>query len=379
MPLNAFDHTIVGACQNIQREAEDLAGSNYAGNLGRINGALDMVTSPDNGGVDTKLINPPGTNGNKLAQLQVFYDQRARPCQASTSLTTNVCNDTGIRVARKQFHKTIGKKISSPIYQFTNDELVIICKGSKEYIQSWLLSGLRATKERWNEVLLSELNAMIGKKYRHDGTEAAAGVYTDVQLLTSSGGQYLPMPANYISIEQDFKNMQLTGVPAMIGAGNLDTFYRLHGMSCCNQATPYSEAIQNAGAAYFYDHAAGDILGANRFLVIPFGIVHMLTFNENENIMDVNGGGNLGTEIHMVIPDPDGLTKFVNGKRIPVKWNFDVKWDCTNKSWKYMYSVHWDVFNVYQTDSFAQDGGTPDCSDDLLGMSAVFGYRATAA
>jgi hypothetical protein len=378
MPLNAFDHTLIGACENIRREAEDLAGSNYARNLGRINGALDMITSPDNGGVETQLISEPGSNGTKLAQLKVLYDQRARPCQASTSLTTNVCNDTGVSVTRKQFIKSIGKKISSPVYQFTNDELVIICKGSREYIQGWLLNGVRATKERWNEVLLAEMNAMLGKKYRHDGSEAAAGVYTDLQLLFSSNGQYLPQPGNYIQIEQDFKNMQLTGAPAIIGAGNFDTFMRLHGMSCCNTATPYGEAILQAGVAYFYDHAANDILGANRLLVLPFGIVHMLTFNQNKNIEEVFGKGDLGTEIHITVPDPDGLSIFTNGKTHPIMWNFDMKWDCTALRWKYMFSLHWDIFNIYQSDSFATDTGTPDCTDDLVGMTGVFGYRATA-
>lgn len=381
MPINAFDHSITGACQNIEREAENLAGSNYAFTLGRSNGALDFVTSPDNGGVETELVSKPGDNGNKLAKLRVYYDQPLRACQASTSLTTNVCNTTPITVARKSFEKAIGKKISTPVMKFTNDELVIICQGSKEYIQKWLVNSVRAAKERWNEVIIAEMSAFRGKKYRHDGTEVAASTWTDLQLLASSGGQQLPLPGNYIQIEQDFRNMKLTGVPAIIGHGNLDTFYRLHGMSCCNQATPYAQAIQQAGAAFFYDHVVGDVLGdASRFLVVPFGIVHILTFNENQNIITVNNGkSDLGTEIHAVIPDPDGLTTYTNGKRHPVMWNFDVKWDCTDKSWKYMFSLHWDIFNVYQTDSFATDTGTPDCTDDLVGMTGVFGYRATAA
>src|SRR5688572_10887480 len=170
MPANAFDHNLVGACENIRREAEDLAGSNYAYTLGRANGALEFITSSPNGGVDSQLITQPGENGAKLAQLKVIYDQRTRPCQASTSLTTNVCNDAGLVPTRKQFLKSIGKKISSPVRQFTNDQLVIICKGSKEFIQQWLLNDLRATKERWNEVLLAELNAMRGKQYHWDGT-----------------------------------------------------------------------------------------------------------------------------------------------------------------------------------------------------------------
>lgn len=379
MPLNAFDHTLIGACENIRREAEDLAGSNYAGRLGRANGALDFVTSPDNGGVETSLITAPGENGTKVAQLKVLYDQRARPCQASTSLTTNICNDTAITTSRKQFIKSIGKKITSPIYKFTNDQLVVICKGSKEYIQSWLLTGVRATKERWNEVLLSELFAMAGKKYRWDNSEVAAGTVTDLQLLASSGGQQLPLPGNYTQIAADFKKMQLTGLPAIIGDGNLDMFMGLHGLSCCNQATPYASAVLAARAAYFYDHAISDILGNNRFLVMPFGIVHLLTFNQNKNMEEVFGNGNLGTEIHITVPDPDGLSLFTNGTTHPIMWNFDMKWDCTDNSWKYMFSLHWDIFNVYQSDSFASDTGTPDCSDDLIGMTGVFAYRATSS
>lgn len=377
MPATAFDHNLIGACENIRREAEDLAGSNYAFHLGRANGMLDFMTSPDNGGVDTELISPPGTNGTKLAQLKVLYDQPARACQASTSLTTNVCNDAGITPTRKQFIKSIGKKISSPIYTFTNDQLVIICKGSKEFIQSWLLNGVRATKERWNEVLLAEVNAMVGKQYHWDGTETPSGQYYDLQLLFAQNGQDLPQPANFLTIEQDFKNMKLGGYPALIGNGYLDRFIRLNNMACCNQSTPYAQAIQTAGVAYFYDHMADNILGSNRFLGIPFGILHLLTFNQNKNIEEVLGNGNLGTEIHITVPDPDGLTIFTNGKTHPIMWNFDMKWDCTNLSWKYMFSLHWDLFNVYQSDSFASDTGTPDCSDDLLGATMVMGYRAT--
>lgn len=367
MAATAFDHTIIGACERIRREAETLAGQNYAFNLGRINGALDMLTSPDNGGIESSLISY--NEGTKIGQLKVLYDQRTRPCQASTSQNTNICNDTTTPVSRKEFIKSIGKKISSPARIFTNNDLVVICQDSSEFIQNRLRNDLRATRERWNEVLLAEMNAMVGKSYHWDGTETAAGSYYDLQLLYQSNGQDLPQPANYVTIEQDFKNMQLTGLPAIIGAGYFDRFMRLHGLSCCNTATPYGEAVLQANAAYFYDHAANDILGANRLLVLPFGIVHLLTFNKNKNIMNLLGAdGRIGSEIHTVVADPDGY---------PIMWNFDMKWDCSIEAWKYMYSVNWDIFNIYQPDSFATDTGTPDCTDDLIGMTGVFGYRAT--
>jgi hypothetical protein len=144
MAATAFDHTIIGACENIRKEAENLAGQNYAFNLHRINGALDFVTSPDNGGVDSSLISYD--DGSKIATLKVLYDQRTRPCQASTSLTTNICNDTTITPSRKQFIKTLGKKISSPARYFSNDDLVVICEGSSQFIQKRLNSDLAATR-----------------------------------------------------------------------------------------------------------------------------------------------------------------------------------------------------------------------------------------
>lgn len=378
MPQTNFNHTLAGACENIVKEASDLAGSNYARNLGRSNGALDFLTSPDNGGVQSELITAPGQNGQKLAQLRIVYDQRARPCQASTSQTYNVCNDTAVRPARKQVIKNIGKRIGSPIYQMYNDDLVIICQGSSEFIQQWLVNGIRATKERLNEVLLAEFNALSGKIYGYDQVTTAAGTPKNLQLLYSYQGQDTPQPGNFITINQDFANMQLSGVPAIIGNGKLDRYVRLNKMACCNQSTPYAESVQQLGSAYFYDHVANTVLGTDRFLVIPFGILHMLTFNENRNVEAVLGKGDLGTEIHTVVPDPDGLAIFSNGRVHPVMWDFDMKWDCTNKTWKYGFSFHWDLFNVYQADSFASDTGTPDCTDELLGMTGVFLYKATA-
>jgi hypothetical protein len=369
MPASAFDHNIAGACENIRKEAEDLSGSNYAMDLTRSNGALDFITDPSNGGVESELITPAGENGAKLTTLKVLYDQPTRACQASTSLDTNICNDTATTPTRKQFFKTIGKKISSPARYFSNNDLVILCQGSKEFIQNRLKSDLRATKELWNEVLLAELNAMKGKIYHWDGTETLSGSGKSLQLLRTENGHDLPQPGNFITIAQDFTNMKLSGVPALIGDGYFDRYIRLNQLACCNASTPYADAVSNAGVAYYYDHKASDILGANKTIVIPYGIIHLLTFNQNQNIADLLGNnGNVGSEFHMVIPDPDypGL-----------KWNFDMKWDCTTLRWKYMYSVHWDVFNVYQADSFASDSGTPDCSDDNVGITGVFQYNIT--
>ena len=368
MPATAFDHTIIGACENLRKESIDLAGQNHPIMLERENGALGFVTATQQGNVEVQL--DQEGDGTKLTTLKVLYDQPTRACQASTSLTTNICNDTATTPTRKQFTKAIGKKISSPARYFSNDDLVIICQGSPEFIQTRLKSDLRATKELWNEVLLAELNALKGKIYHWDGTETVSGSSKSIQLLKTTDGQDLPQPANFVTIAQDFRNMKLRGKPAIIGDGYFDRYAILNDIACCNSSTPYTNNVStSAGVDYYYDHKASDILGANKTLVIPYGLIHLLTFNKNRNIVKLLGSnGNVGSEFHMVVPDPDGY---------PFDWNFDMKWDCTTERWKYMYSVHWDLFNIIQSDSFASDTGTPDCSDDNLGITGVFSYQVT--
>jgi hypothetical protein len=370
MPATAFDHTIIGACENLVKESENLAGANHPMMLERSNGGLQFLTSAANGNVDVQLDSEG--DGSKLTTLKVYYDQPSRSCQASTSLTTNICNDTATTVTRKQFTKAIGKKISSPARYFSNDDLVIICQGSPEFIQNRLKSDLRATKERLNEVILAELVALKGKIYHWDGTETQANSATgkQLQLLRTENGQDLPQPGNFVTIAQDFRNMKLSGKPAVIADGYFDRYALLNNLACCNSSTPYASNVStSAGVDYYYDHQASDIFGANRTLVIPYGLIHFLSFNKNKNIQKVFGNnGQLGTEFHFVIPDPDGY---------PFSWNFDMKWDCTVERWKYMYSLHWDLFNVIQADSFASDTGTPDCSDDNVGITGVFQYSIT--
>jgi hypothetical protein len=100
-------------------------------------------------------------------------------------------------------------------------------------------------------------------------------------------------------------------------------------------------------------------------------MMHLLTFNENENI-----NISTATEQHIVVPDPLGY---------PFKWNLDFYFDNCTKTWKSQYSILWGVFNVTQPDAFAGSGEgdspdtSPDCADDLEGVTGLWGYTATAA
>lgn len=366
MPFN-FD--IVGACENIRREAETLAGENYAYNLRRKTGALDFITSPENGGVDASLISYD--NGKKVATLKVLYDQRTKPCQISSNCDQNVCDD-GATPLRKQFTTEIASCIKTPVRSYSNEDMVALCKDTATFMRDRGVSDIRAAHEYWDERILAELDNQIGVNKEWDGTTTSAGAYKDIQLINSAlDEQRVPLPGNWAEVILDYQNNELVGTPAVIGQGNLQMFYKLHGMSCCNSSTPYGAANIDDDARFYLDQAANTVLGANKFILAAYKAVHLLTFNENRNIMI-----NDESQVHTVIPDPFGY---------PFDWNLDFYFDVCTKTWKSMYSLTWGIFNIFQADSFAASGEdsspdvSPDCTDRLDGMLGVFGYHATAA
>jgi hypothetical protein len=381
MPI--FNTDAIGACDAVRVEAEAIAGENAPYNLGRETGALDFMTNPLNdNGLETHTF---GDTSQTVYRTRILYDQRTRPCQVSTDPNTNICTDAGITITRKEAFANIDKKISSPGRYFSVDEMAVLCgqktkgndaKNQHALIKARLMNDLRATRERWDEIILAEMNARVGKIYHYDGSTTAAGSYKTIQLLDNNNvnnpDQELPLQGNFAKIMADYDNMQLGGTPAIIGQGNFDMFMRLQRLACCNSAIPYEDAVSAAGVAYYKDQAANAVLGttsipftATKIIMVAPGVLHLLTYNRNSAI-----DFNTPQEAHTVVTDP------VNPR---IKWNLDFKWDCDNLRWKYQFSLHWTLFNVYQNDSFGVDTGTPDCGDELFGMNGVFGYSITKA
>lgn len=362
-----FNIDIIGACERIRKEAETLAGENYAYNLKKKTGALDFITSPENGGVDASLIS--WDNGRKIATLKLLYDQRTKDCQIITSCESNVC-DEGSTPVRKQALINIENCLKTPVREYHNDDMVALCKDTQAFMRDRMMNDVRAAHERLSALILADLDNQIGTNDEWDGTTTAAGQYKDIQLLATEDSQRIPKPGNWAEVLMDYANNQLTGVPAAIGQGNLQMFMKLHGMSCCNATTPYGDANIEGDVRFYLDQAANTVLGPDKFILAAYKAVHLLTFNENRNI-------NISTPIqqHTVIADPMGY---------PFDWNLDFYFDKCDKMWKSQLSLTWGTFNVFQDDSFAASGegdspdASPDCSDELDGMLGLFGYHATA-
>jgi hypothetical protein len=357
---------LAGHCDTVLKYAKDYAGSNYAMDLQRPLGALDYIMDPSNGGIKAELTQ----KGKNRIQARIEYKQPAKACEILTgdeARESSVCDD-GIEPAPKEVNINLEEAISTPPLQFPAAQFHSICQDIDSFMREYVYTYLRAMRESLNDQILAKLAADNGPKLRHNGDTVAAGLYTDVELLRTTNGQSYPQFANYQEfLLQDFEKMKFNGLPVLIGAGNLQTFLNVAKMSCCNSNNiSYEAAIANAGAAIFKDWNAGSTLsGANRFLMTAFGVSHLLWFNKNVGM----GKPNNDLVRHITIPDPiyPGL-----------KWDLDFKWDECDEVWSMQHSAQWDVFNVFQADSFSTDSGaqSPNCDDDLLGVTGIWGYNA---
>lgn len=355
---------IVGACQLIREEAANLQGINSAYSLKRKTGMLDWLTSPENGGTNAKYISMDG----KFAKLEVFYDQRTKECQITDDCYVSVC-DPGVTPLRKRFEFTADNCVNTPVRTYTLDDMIALCTDTKTFMRERGFSDLRAAKEHLSLKMLAEVDAFKGANLYFSGGKGAVGSSKTVDLITSTGGQSIPLPGNYAEIALDYETNQLNGNPAFIGQGNFELFWKLHGWSCCNSTTPYGTANMEGDGRFYVDQAANQVLGNNDILMIAPGAVKAVFFTENSLVEKM--GTNSNTYQSIVVPDPDGY---------PFSWNFDLYYDICDKVWKSKYSLIWGVFNTFAADSFSANSettGSPDCSDELDNVTGVFGYSIT--
>lgn len=358
---------LAGHCDSVLKHASDYAKQNYAMNLERPLGALDYLLSPANGGIKAEL----SYKGKNRIQARIEYKQPAKSCQILTgddARETSICDD-GITPAPKEVNVNLEQAISTPPLKFPAAQFHTICQDIDSFMREYVYTYFRAMREKLNDSALALIAADAGPKLRHDGTTVGAGAYTDVNLLRTINGQSHPLFSNYQEyLLQDYEKMKFNGIPVLIGAGNLQTFLNVAEMSCCNSANiSFDGSVAKNGAAIYKDWNAGATLnGANRFLMTAFGVSHLLWFNKNRDM----GKPNNDLVRHITVPDP------VYPR---LSWDLDFKWDECAEEWSIQHSAQWDVFNVFQADSFASDSGeaSPSCDDELLGVTGIWGYNAT--
>lgn len=360
---------LAGACEKILRQMSDLTKMNYPFLLSRKTGMIDFLLNPVNGSVKLDLNNTQV--GKKFVKSKVVYKVRTKACEIlEDDEIEDLCED-GAEPEELSVDVTINKRISSPVRSFSNANMINICQDTQAFINEYVVSDMRALREKASEYLLGQADAVVGVNHEQDGSTTTAGSYKNLQLLGTSQdtGVQVPLYANFSEIALDYQNNQMNGYPHLIGQGILQKFMQLQKFSAANSPVSYEQAIADSGVAFYLDQAANSVLGANKFLSIAPNTLHLLWFNKNHNI-NINSP----TIMHIVVPDP---------VYPQLKWDMDFKWDECDEAWKYRLSTYLDLFSAIQDDAFGPNGsGDPsptNCEDELVGVTGVFGYTATSA
>lgn len=363
-----------GFCENLLQQMSTIQGENYAFNLGRVNGTLDFITDPTVNPIRSELVSTQ--NGEKLRKARVVYKQRTKRCDiltGSDALARNVC-DTPEESGEGNVIVDINKKITlGQPRQFSKQTMANICQDTQAFIDEYLESDMRAMREELSKQVLVLIDAGAGINNLFDGGTQPAGDSKQLQLLGANLGQPIPLTGNWVDIGLNYQHNQLSGVPVLIGDGNVKKYFDLANLACCNSTTPLNEAVAGSGVAFYHDQNSLDAIGQNQFIVVAPGSTALLWYNENAIL---RGQINNELEAHTVIPDPTNPN---------IMWDFYFYWDkCggTNSrgAWVYDMSAWYDVFNTFQPDSFAgatSPATSPPCTDELNGMTGIFKYVAT--
>lgn len=356
---------LAGSCAKITRELEDIAKNNYGFHLGRKTGMLDALLEPSNGSIKLDLNNVQA--GKKFVKTKLHYKVRTKPCEIlQDSAVPSICTE-GAEPVELSVDVTINKHMSTPVRSFTNSDMVNICQDTSSFIQEYMLSDMRALREKSDEFQLAQATNAIGRGRHQDGsTDTLPFGHKAKRLLGSSTdtGAVTPLYANFADVILDYQFNQLNGVPMLVGEGNLQKFFMLSNYSCCNApGVAYESAVATAGAAFFLDQAGNSILGTNNFLSIAPNTLHVLWFNENTNV-------NIDSAIRKQIVVQDPVYP-------QLKWDMDWEYTC-DKVWSYKLSAWMDQFQAIRSDAFGTDFSPQvSCEDELAGMTGVFGWTGT--
>lgn len=331
--------------------------------LGAKTGILDFLLNPMNGGIKLDLNNVQA--GKKVVKTKLVYKKPTLACQILEDGDVPTTCEPGDEPEEESVDVTITKRIGTAVKSFDNAKMINICQDTQAFIREYIVSDMKALREKAAEFLITSADAASGANRRYTGNVIAAGTETSLQLLTAVNGVLMPNFAQFTQLKLDYTENKFNEYPHLVGQGNLQYFYELAKWSCCNASgVAYDSAIAQSGAAFYLDQQVNSAMASNEFLAFAPNVAHLLWFNENHNINMQETD-----RVHTVISDPVYPS---------LKYDFDFWFDC--KKWHYKLSTWLDFFAAIQDDAFGSDpdeSPSPSCNSGLEGVNGIFKYKAT--
>lgn len=347
MPKGSFLATpfLVGLCEKVQSSLLSLLGSNSPELKRTMTGYLSAVKSPQNMAGVTVV--PIDQGNGKDRQVRITYLQRG--CAADIVTTDNgLCT---AEVFKSPLEKTVSitRYIATKWMGFNESDMRKLCEQDSAFRARVMNAEIDSLMVGLNKSLIVLQNANFGNfspfsnipAYSHNKSVALLN-------LCGNGIDY----SGEADIMEDFKLLDTTSKPILVGAGKLSKYVSMAKVGCCN------DIGINTGLAgqfdFFHDRFVESIVGANGFIGLVPGYVQLLTWNRFVgDYKKESPSFSAGTVI-----DP------VTNIELDMEWKYD---DC-----KYQYimrfALYYELFFI-PVDSFA-------ACDDLSGVNFTLSYTA---
>lgn len=288
-----------GICEQILSNLSQYASAgNLPANVRSRLGFLNWIQSPLN--KQAVEVIPISEDTKKVPSVRIKYQQRVVESEVTTSEDGNCTPER-----YPDFLETTMDVDSIVSYNFglSQRQATLICnEGDSELINNQINLAFDALARTVNRVLLGKLLLNFG--YNQGVSPASAGT-TSINTLVAATGA--PIATAIQDLHQDYyESNQYTGIPAVIGQGNIIKYFRTIRSGCCNDSGVDMNALAaELGFAPFIDTQIESVLGTNQFAVMAPGLWQLVPYNR---YVGANSGV-MGTATNMTITDPvTGLT-----------------------------------------------------------------------
>lgn len=345
-PKNAlFDTPFTqGLCEKIQTTLNNLLGSGSPELMRTEVGFLQALTSPQNmAGV---TIVPIDLKNGKKRQVRITYLQRGTDDNIITEEPAN-CNP---EVFQSPLEETVDvtKFIATKWFGFNDDDMRLLCEGDDMYRGRVMNAQIDPMMVKLNKQLITLQAANFGAF-----APPIYVPYKDVTMINAAGDGI-----TYIGsarMKEDFRNLNSSATPIVVGAGNLSIYATMAKIGCCNQLG--QDLSRAADFDFFRDKYVDEILGENHFIGLVPGYVQLLTWNKYRGKYAKTSD----TFAKGTIIDP------VTGIEMDMRWEYA---SC-DEQWAVQFSLRYELWYI-PADSFAE-------GDELEGVNFTLHYRATQA
>lgn len=296
-------------------------------------GYLDALQSELNTAGVEKVAADPGTGKKRTARLT--YIKRADAAVVTSKITD--CSTTE-EPTPFETDVEIDQYIGTPGIKFDRAQMRKLMEPDSKYMQDQVQAQINKLVVELNKKLITTQLANFGKFMGGDD-------YKTVVLL--KGNNSAPNYKGESDILEHFQDLDWSGKPIVVGAGNIAQYVRQIGIGCCN--TDGLNLAQAGSMNFFRDRFVESIMGDNVFIGLVPGMTQLLTWNEYVG----EYAAEEGTFSHSTLLDP------VTGLKFDMRWHFN---DCNDT-----FSMNlglWYKHHFLPDDAFAS-------TDDLYGYNGT--------